>query len=424
MESERITNIRLDNGMRVIGCQLKESNSMAAAISLRAGSRCDPPENPGMMHFFEHLMFLTSKPEVQEMSRAIDALGGELNAQTSKEFCTLWATVNPNFASNAFDIISAMFLSPMPGERHFEREKGIIKQEIRDDEDNVNERLSSRLDVAVFGNRHPLGMPILGTHESVSGMSRTYIKKFAKRIVTPSNIMIIFAGDFDTDGMLGMAKRNFGGMRGKPFLRRNSQPEHRSGIDPFLDSSLCSAHISIGIPYKAITQYERHVALLALDTILSDGFGSRFFRNVRERIGNVYQVTTGVNNFHGIGLFEINTSCKPRLASTIARAILAEIRDIRDNGVTENEMVFARNKLAADIATLSMDPFKMADSQIEIATYYKNPKGILTDLRIISHLNAEDLNSVARDVFAPSNPVSFVYSSPVRIGIREKDLVL
>jgi len=424
MESERITDIRLENGIRVIGCQLKESNSVASAICLRSGSRCDPQDQPGIMHFFEHLMFLTSKPEIQAMSRTIEMFGGELNAQTSKEFCMLWARANPNFAKDAFDIISLMFQSPMPGERHFEREKGIIKQEIRDQKDDIEESLGYRLDAAVFGQKNPLGIPILGTHESVSGMSRTDIKKFAKKIVTPQNIMVLFAGDFDTDEMLGLAKKNFGSMAGEPFLRRNARPQLSSCIDDAKDSSLYSAHMEIGIPYNAITQYERHVALLALDTILSEGFASRFFRNVREQIGNVYQISTLVNNFHRLGLFEIRTSCKPRLASTIARAILAEIRHIRDNGVTEDEMVRARNKLAADVANLSMNSFKMIDSQVDIATYYKNPKGIIKDLEIISQLNVEDVNSIAKDVFASSNPVSLVYSSPNTMGIREKDLVL
>src|SRR5579859_5531831 len=199
----------LPNGVRIISETMPHVRSVSVGLWVGIGSRRESPEQNGLSHFIEHMVFKgTSKRSAEDIARSVDSIGGNLDAFTSKELVCFNTKVLDEHLPLAFDVLADLLLNPLFRDEDIEKEKGVILEEIKMDADNpdylVHEIFSSN-----FWKDHPLGKPILGTRETVKGFSREMIHQFYSDVYTPENLLVTAAGNLTHERLVDLARERF-----------------------------------------------------------------------------------------------------------------------------------------------------------------------------------------------------------------------
>src|SRR6202011_278412 len=214
--SDKIRDIEttvLPNGVRVITEQMAHVRSVSLGIWIRTGSRSETPEQNGISHFIEHMVFKgTSNRSAEDIARSVDSIGGGLDAFTAKEMVSYNTKVLDEHLPLAFDVLADMVLNPLFRDEDIEKEKGVILEELKMEVDNP-EYLLHEIFSSNFWKDHPLGKPILGTKETVRNFDREKIQDYYRRYYSPSNILITAAGNLQHDHLVDLAREHFDGLR-------------------------------------------------------------------------------------------------------------------------------------------------------------------------------------------------------------------
>ncbi|MGD0840716.1 MAG: pitrilysin family protein, partial [Candidatus Acidiferrales bacterium] len=294
----------LPNGLVVITEPMPHVRSASVGVWLRAGSRREPAGRAGLAHFIEHMVFKgTERRTAEQIAREMDSVGGLLDAFTEKEIVCFNAKVLDEHVPIAFDLLSDLVLRPRFDEEELEREKQVVLEEIRMEEDNpeyvVHEMFSQG-----FWPRHALGRPILGTPESVSGFTRQSLFETFRTSYAPNNAIITAAGRIDHARLVDLAAREFGSTCAEPQAPADPPPQPRPARVSRSKSELGQAHICLGVPSYPIAD-KRRFAVSLLNNVLGGGMSSRLFQNIRERQGLAYAVFSDVNPYSDAGLLSV-----------------------------------------------------------------------------------------------------------------------
>lgn len=339
----------LDNGIRLVTERIPTLKSVTIGIWVNVGSRDESPSQAGYSHFIEHMFFKgTATRSATDISRAIDALGGEMNAFTTRETTTYYIKVLDQHFSLALDLLADLFLRSRLGKKEIEKEKQVVLEEIRMVEDDP-EDLVQELHVKLVMGRHPLSRPILGRESTIKQISRQALLEYIDTHYCPEEIVIAVAGNFDPRLLEKTVARTFGRYRNaSPIASRTRwPPELDSGVT-IKRKPLEQVHLCVGFKGVAAGHKDRYAAY-ALNSVLGGSVSSRLFQEIRERRGLSYSIYSFLSSYSDGGTITVYAGTQAREASQVLELIHREIRKLARDGIDSTELKRTKDQMKGSL---------------------------------------------------------------------------
>lgn len=396
--------IKLKNGLKLVLAPLKETKAVTVLVLLPVGSRYETKPINGVSHFVEHLMFkgTTKRPTSLDITKELDSVGAEYNAFTGKDHTGYYIKVAADRIELAFDILSDMLFDSVFDEAEINKERGVIIEEINMYTDNPLMYLGALFEQTLFGD-HPLGWLISGPKKVIRQVTRRQILDYKAKHYQPSNMVLTVAGNFKTAEVKKLTDRYFGiksVKAGKNNFKRFNAKQAAPKIS-LLYKDTEQVQLGLGFPAFAITHPDIF-ALYVLAVILGGNMSSRLFVNVREKHGLAYYIRTDLSAYLDAGDFLVQAGLDRRRIKQAITLIIAELKSIRDNGITAKELksakAFLRGKLILDLE----DSENIADwygKQVLLLDKTYTPAERLNK---ISAVTAKDVKRVAERIFKTS----------------------
>jgi predicted Zn-dependent peptidase len=326
----------LPNGVRVITEEIDYVRSVSVGLWVGAGSRDEREGYEGITHFIEHMFFKGTKNRTaRDLAESLEAVGGQLNAFTTKEYTCYYAKVLDEDMDLAIDVLNDMFFESLFDEKEIEKEKKVVIEEIKMYEDSPDEIIHDIFSEEVW-NDHPLGKPILGSEESIRNLSREKIMHFLEHHYAPDNLVIAVAGKIKHEDVLNKLVPVYGEFkRGGRRILEGTPKGHQ--VHKMIKKDTEQMHLVLGVPglgQDDEDMYPMHI----VNNILGGGLSSRLFQGIREQRGLAYSVFSYHSTYVDSGLFAIYAGTTPSNSEEVVETILAEILDIKNNGITANEL--------------------------------------------------------------------------------------
>ncbi len=342
----------LPGGLRVITEALPAMRSVAFGIWVGIGSRDEAPSLSGSSHFLEHLLFKGTKTRsAMDISAAMDAVGGEMNAFTAKEYTCYYTRVLDVDMPLAVDIVCDMVASSLITADDFEVERGVILEEIAMHDDDPGDVVHDVFAEAVFGD-HPLGRPVIGTVDTIRAMGRDQVARFYRRRYQPPSMVVAAAGNLDHRRVVRLVRKAFG-QAGRltesaacpagPRPAQRRVPRTPSTLR-VVDRPTELAHVILG--GRGLGRHdERRFALGVLNSALGGGMSSRLFQEIREKRGLVYSVYSYASQYADAGVFGVYAGCAPGNAQRVLGLIREQLDLAATKGLSDAEVERGRGQM-------------------------------------------------------------------------------
>jgi len=334
------------SGLRLIALPMKGTGAVTVMAFVGTGSRYERIEDVGVSHFLEHLFFKGSKkrPSTLLISEALDEIGGEFNAFTSKEMTAFYAKGGAQHAKLIVDVLGDMLMNPLFNPKEIDRERGVVIEEMNMYEDTPQEMVGEQFEQLLFGE-HELGRKIIGTKEVISTITRKRIVEYRKHQYGASNVVVCIAGNIDPKKGIKLLKSQFGTLPATEPQKANSFVD-AWGTEAILarNKKTDQAHMVIGGRGVSLNDKDRCATDL-LATILGGSMSSRLFIEVRERRGLAYSVHTISEHFVDTGYIATQIGVDPANDKKATAVILDEYKKIRENLVGKDELRKAKENI-------------------------------------------------------------------------------
>jgi predicted Zn-dependent peptidase len=347
-EARNIHRQVLPNGLVIVTEPMPHVRSVSVGIWLRSGSRSEKAARNGIAHFTEHMVFKgTERRSAEEIARSIDSIGGMMDAFTAKEMVSFNAKVLDEHLPVAWEVLSDLALHPLFDAEEIAREKQVVLEEIKMDQDNP-ESVAHEMLVENFWSGHPLGRPILGTPETVGNFSREAVVEGHREAYVPGNMLVTAAGHLEHAKVVDLVADAFGGLPPGEFSAAETVPKAHASVAQQSKSELEQVHICVGVPSVPLAD-ERRFTVAILNTILGGGMSSRLFQNIREKQGLAYAVFSEVNPYSDAGIFSVYAGTSIENAEKVLGLISAEFRSLKAELVTKEELRRAKDHLKGSL---------------------------------------------------------------------------
>jgi predicted Zn-dependent peptidase len=349
--TSRVRRTVLPGGLRVITEQLSGVRSASIGVWVGVGSRDESPTLHGCSHFLEHLLFKgTSERSALDISIALDAVGGEFNAFTAKEYTCFHARVLDEDLGLAVDVLGDMITSSLLTPEDVDAERDVILDEIAMHDDDPDDVVHNLFAEQAYGAQAPLGRPIAGTVDSIEAMSRAQVARFHQRHYRPANMVVAAAGNLDHAEVVQMVRTGFG-RRG--WLHGDEPPVpprpagRRVRVHPgVVEATRPFEQVNLVLGMEGVHRNDdRRFALGVLNTALGGGTSSRLFQEVRERRGLAYSVFSFASNHADSGLVGVSVGCLPNKLDDVLAVVRTELSRVAAHGITEEELVRGQGQL-------------------------------------------------------------------------------
>lgn len=396
-----IQKLLLPNGVNYLAEDLPHVRSVALGIWINVGSRDEDETYSGVSHFIEHLMFKgTQKRTAKQIAEALDAVGGQLNAFTTKEYTCYYARVMDEHLDLALDVLTDMLFNSRFAPQDIDRERNVILEEIKMYEDAPDE-LVHDVFISTIWQGHVLGRPIIGRAEVIQDISRDDIVGYYKKHYIPQNMVVSVAGNIEHGQVEEKIRKFFGGISGQGEKRVLKAPRPHSNIT-CRSKDIEQVHLCAGAPGLPLEHEKVYVFQLA-NTILGGGLSSRLFQEIREQRGLVYSVYSYHSSYHDTGIFCVYAGLSKENVEPALELIFKEIRDIQKNGVTETELRRAKDQLKGNLL-LSLESVntrmsRMGKSQLYLGRVVP-PEDVV---KKVERVTGDDIRELANQVFRAEN---------------------
>ena len=334
----------LDNGLRVIAEYIPHFPSVSVGLWIGAGSMYETEAENGLSHFVEHMLFKsTTKRTTKEIAVEMDALGGQVNAFTSKECTCYYAKVIAEHLERAMDLLSDLLLGAKLEEEDFEKERGVILEEIAMGEDTPEDLVYDLLAEAYFGD-HALSRPILGTHEQIASVTRLALVDYRKKHYRPDNTVLAVAGKYDLETLKEMAQRYLGDWQAEKADTQDVLPGECQGKVIVKKKDIEQVHVCLS--YPGVGQDDEDLyPMSVLNNLFGGGMSSRLFQRIREEMGAVYAVYSYPSTYQNCGTLTVYAGTSPETAQDVVDELHREIEKLVEGGVTDEEFAMAKEQL-------------------------------------------------------------------------------
>lgn len=332
----------LSNGIRVVAEKIPYLKSVSIGVWVGNGSRYEKKEENGMSHFIEHMLFKgTNKRNASQIAGEIDAIGGQINAFTAREYTCFYTKTLDAHASVAMDVMSDMIFNSKLSEDDINLERGVIIEEINLYEDSPEDLVYDLFSEAAWGDT-PMGRTILGTKESLEGITSETMREYMKSHYTSDNIIISVSGNLCED-FFELLEHFFGKKslnKGKPYM---PETEYKPG-QSIKTKDIEQLQLVVG--FKGIDIMDESVySLLVFNNVFGSGMSSRLFQNIREKYGLVYSICAGHSAYINTGTFDISAGMSADNAKRVAELISDEIVRVKRDKLTRSEVDTAKEML-------------------------------------------------------------------------------
>jgi predicted Zn-dependent peptidase len=387
----------LNNGLTIISERMNHVRSASVGIWVRSGSRHESAPLNGISHFIEHTLFKgTSKRTSREIAVESDAIGGHVDAFTSREVASYYVKVLDQHLPRAFDLLADLITSPNFADEELDRERNVVLEEIKMVEDTPDD-LVHEVFVANFWPDHPLGRSILGTAETLSTFDHNRVVEFFNNVYTPRNLVVAGAGNLHHAAFVDMVSGYLNDLTDRPAKRTVSAP---SSAAPriILSKELEQAHLILGARCPSMTSEDRY-SVHVLNVILGGGMSSRLFQTIREDHGLAYAVYSGVNTYTDAGYLSMYAATSPEQISEVIRLSVEEFGKFRDEAVSDAELQRAKDQLKVSIM-LSLESTSARMSNLARQEIFFGRQFTLDEiLERIDRVTTQDVQRMAREIF-------------------------
>lgn len=404
----------LPNGLRIVGEVMPYVNSVSLGLWVGAGSRDERPGREGISHLIEHMFFKgTTRRSARDLAEAIDAVGGQINAFTTREYTCFYVKLLDKHAALGLEILADMFCCSLLDPAELTKEKGVVLEEIKSYEDDPDELVHDLLAAALWPD-HPLGRPILGTPASVAAFSREEARTFIDDYYQPGNVVLAAAGHLDVATLDDLAARYLSALPDQRPLAPRIAPIPAAGrLSRWKDTE--QVHFCLGGLGVERQNPDKFVAYV-LDSILGGSASSRLFQKLREDRGLVYATGSAHLTFRDAGLFMVYAGTAPDRLPEVIRLIQGEMRDLMQSPVTPPELSRAKEQLRGNFL-LGLESTNARMARLAKAELFYD--SILTPEEIMARVDAvsaADVQRLAQQVFG-TRPLPAAAVAPKRMRL-------
>ena len=338
----------LDNGIRIVTHDMPDIRSVSLGIWVENGSRHENADENGISHFIEHLLFKgTERRSAAQIAEEMDAVGGVLNAFTSKENTCYYAKVLDENLPLAIDLLSDIFLHSSFDAEEIERERSVILQEISQAEDTPDDYVHDLFSLDFFRN-HPIGWPICGRQETVTRFQRADLVKFFKARYRPERVVVAAAGNLRHAALVEEMASRLGAIEGGARTEEGSVagegvPGMTRGVYPHV-KPLEQVHLCLGMAGIHQTHPQRYAGYV-LNTLLGGGMSSRLFQEIREKRGKAYSVYSFASSYKDVGYFGVYAGTNLESTEEVVELIVMELRKLAAGEIAEEELQRTQGQL-------------------------------------------------------------------------------
>jgi predicted Zn-dependent peptidase len=394
----------LPSGLRIITEAIPTTRSIALGVWVGIGSRDETPAMSGASHFLEHLLFKgTHKRTALQISAEIEAVGGETNAFTTKEYTCYYARVLDDDLALAVDVLVDAVADSLIEPADVETERGVILEEIAMHEDEPGDEVHDIFTEAIFGD-HPLGRLISGTEESITPMTRSQINGFYRRRYTPPNIVVAAAGNLDHAAVVRLVRKALAGTALDSPSAPPSPPRRGSKRVPtqkphtvVRNRDTEQAHVVLGgVGIGRLD--ERRFALGVLNNVLGGGMSSRLFQEIREKRGLAYSVYSYASQYADAGVFGVYAGCAPGKVDEVLDLTRAELAAVAADGLNDEEVSRGKGMVKGSYVLGLEDTGSRMSRLAKSELHYGELMSVDQLLGRVDAVTPEEVRRVARDL--------------------------
>jgi predicted Zn-dependent peptidase len=338
----------LPNGLIVLTERMDHLRSVAMGVWIKSGSRGEPAETNGISHFVEHMVFKgTRSRSAQIIAREMDSIGGNLDAFTGKETICFNVKSLADHVPIALDVLADLVLNPVFASTEIERERSVILEEIKIDEDNPDV-LVHELFTQNFWKDHPLGKPILGTTKTVAGLDQQKLFDYHTGRFRGGNMVFSAAGNLEHDAFVAAVAEKFTALPPGEAVQEMQTPLASARILLQNKKALEQVQLCMGVPAPPITDDNRFATLI-LNTVLGSGMSSRLFQTIREERGMAYAIYSDLSPYSDTGSLCVYAGTSVNKVLEVIDLVLAEFRNLKEVPLGDEELTRAKDQLKGNI---------------------------------------------------------------------------
>ncbi len=371
--------------------------SVSLGVWLNTGSRDEDKRTPGISHFFEHMVFKGTKTRsAHQIAAELERVGGQLNAFTGKEQICFYASVLDENVPLAIDLLCDLIMNPLFRQSDVNLERSVVLEEIHEQTDNPEEHTMDLLYESLWPD-HAIGRPITGDTRSVSRFNQDHLIGFHGTAMREGDVLVAVAGNVAHTRVVRQVEKLLRVRCGR--RNRNRRPPQQSrGCRRIVFQDVKQVHFALGFPGIAFSDHRRY-ALNVLNTLLGEGMSSRLFQKVREERGLAYSIYSFLDFFADSGLAGICASTEPRHFADCQRVIQEELESIRSEGITKDELAFAKTCLKGGLF-IGLESTSHRMTRLARMELYQNSVDSLEQTeREINRVTLDDVARLSRQIF-------------------------
>jgi len=400
-DTSTIRNLRrtvLPNGLIVLTERMEHLRSVAMGIWIKSGSRYEAAEINGISHFVEHMLFKGTKSRsAQHIAREMDAIGGNLDAFTGKETICFSVKALSNHVPIALDVLSDLVLNPTFAGPDIERERGVILEEIKIDEDNPDV-LVHEIFTQNFWKDQPLGKPILGTTKTVSGLGQTTLFDYHSDRFRAGNMVFSAAGNLDHDQFVDAVANKFSTLASGTTEMAFQSAQVSAPIILRNKRSLEQVQICLGVPSPKITDENRYATLI-LNTVLGGGMSSRLFQTIREERGMAYSIYSDLSPYSDTGSLCVYAGTSADKTLEMLDLVMAEFSALKETLLTAEELHRAKEQVKGNILLGLESSGSRMSNLARQEMYFQHFFSVEEVLERLDAVTAEQVQAMAQKLF-------------------------
>jgi len=416
-----VTREVLGSGLRLITERMPHVRSVSIGVWLTRGSRHEYEPQGGIAHVVEHMLFKgTATRTAEDIAQEIDSIGGQLDAFTAKEYASYYIKVLDEHVSTAVDLLSDIVMNPRFEKDDLEREKKVILEEIKMVEDTPDD-LVHELFTQHFWEGHALGLPILGSKETVESFTPATLREYFGTAYVAPNLIVAAAGNIEHAQVRELVERAFARL---PATREPFDDNAPRVVPQVIVRSkeLEQSHVCLGTNSYPQNHDDRYVSYI-MNTVLGGSMSSRLFQNVREKRGLAYAVFSGLSAYRDAGNITIYAGCANEAVPEVVELCVGELRGLKQTSVPDAELRRAKDHLKGSLMLSLENTASRMSHLARQEIYFERHFGLDETLAGVEHVSSDDVMRVAQDLFANGSLAATVVGpSPREMSRAQLDL--
>ncbi|MGH3508734.1 MAG: M16 family metallopeptidase [Nocardioidaceae bacterium] len=401
----------LPGGLRVVTEAMPGVRSASLGVWVGVGSRHETPSLSGASHFLEHLLFKgTPTRSAMEISASLDAVGGEFNAFTAKEYTCFHARVLDKDLPLAVDVLGDMVTSSLLTEDDVEAERAVILDEIAMHDDDPDDVVNNLYAATAWGTS-PLGRPIAGTVETIAALTTEQIRRYYRGRYRPQNIVVSAAGNIDHGAVVRLVRKAFASFLGTDEApapaRRGERARSTATGEALLTRPFEQVNLMLGVNGMVRTD-DRRYALGVLNAVLGGGTSSRLFQEVRERRGLAYSVYSFAAHYADAGMFAVAAGCLPGKLADVLTVVRRELALLAEDGITDEELERGKGQLRGGVVLGLEDSASRMSRIAKADLLYDELLSLDEVIRRVDAVTVDDVHTLAKRLFSQRQTLAVV----------------